>query len=80
MQLGWQESLDNFKLFWGHILKGFFKVVVSSNYYCGYTFRKINLWFFFELFWQKKYFWQNIPFFKKDVAFWKNFTPKNIGT
>jgi hypothetical protein len=49
MQLGWQESLDNLQLFWGHTFYKFFKkkVVVSSNYYCDYTLKKNLIYDFF---------------------------------
>jgi hypothetical protein len=61
MQLGWQEFLNNFRLFYGHIFGGHFKVVVSSSYYCVYIFFNL-IYDFFRIFFIKEYLRQNIPF------------------
>jgi hypothetical protein len=50
VQLGWQESLNNFRLFYGQIFRNLFKVVIGSSYYCGYIIKKLIYDFFFQIF------------------------------
>jgi hypothetical protein len=45
MHLRWQKSLDNFKLFWVTHFQKAYKVIISNNYYYGYSFLKIDLSF-----------------------------------